>query len=84
MIDFLVAVCIALIAMALIEWLKKPFPKAPTWLWWALAPIFCVALGILWEGLTVVGVFIGLVGFALATLCYDTLIKWVKAKIEAL
>jgi len=36
-IDFVLALCVALISIAFIEWLKKPFPKAPTWLWWALA-----------------------------------------------
>lgn len=84
MINFVVALCIALVAMALIEWLKKPFPKVSTWIWWALSPIFCVALGILWEGISALAVFLGLIGFAIATLFYDTVLKWAKAKIEAL
>lgn len=82
MIDFLLALCIALIAIAFVEWLKKPFPKAPTWIWWLLAPIVCVGLGFvaaLWPG-----VVLGLLAFALATLFYDTVLQWAKKKIEIL
>lgn len=84
MVNFLIALYIALIAIAAIEWLKRPLASAPTWVWWVLAPIFCVALGLLWEGISASAAFLGLLGFAIATLFYDTVIKWVKAKIEAL
>jgi 4-amino-4-deoxy-L-arabinose transferase-like glycosyltransferase len=82
MIDFLLALCVALIAIAFIEWLKKPFPKAPFWVWWALAPLVSIGLGFvatLWPG-----AILGLLAFALATLFYDNVIQWAKKKIESL
>jgi len=81
-IDFVLALCVALISIAFIEWLKKPFPKAPTWLWWALAPVVSIGLGFVaakWPWIV-----LGLLAFALATLFYDTVIQWAKKKIEAL
>jgi hypothetical protein len=82
MIDFVLAIVIALVAIAVIEWLKKPLPKAPTWLWWALAPVVSIGLGFVatrWPG-----VVLGMLGFALATLFYDLILQWAKKKIEAL
>lgn len=80
--DFLLALSIAFIAIALIEWLKKPFPKVTPWVWWGLAPAVAVGLGFvatLWPG-----VVLGLLGFAIATLFYDNVIQWAKKKIESL
>ncbi len=82
MLNFLLAFCIALIAIAFIEWLKKPFEKAPTWIWWALAPILCIALGIVATLLPMI--MMGLLAFAFSTLFYDNVIRWAKKKIESL
>lgn len=83
MIDFVMAICIAFIAIAFIEWLKKPFPKASGWIWWAIVPLLGVGLGLA-ATLLPLGVMLGLTGFAIATLFYDNVIQWAKKKIEGL
>ncbi|HXK36409.1 MAG TPA: hypothetical protein VJ553_02410 [Candidatus Paceibacterota bacterium] len=81
MIDFVLALCIALVAIALIEWLKKPFPKVSTWVWWGIAPLLCIGLGFV-ATLLALGAMLGLTGFAIATLFYDLVLQWAKRKIE--
>ncbi len=83
MIDFLLALSIALIAIAFIEWLKKPFPKVSPWVWWGIAPVVSVGVGFV-ASLLPPAIMLGLAGFAIATLFYDNVIQWAKKKIESL
>lgn len=50
-IDFVIILCIALVAIAFIEWLKKPLPEVSAWVWWAITPVLCIGVALLIDGL---------------------------------
>ena len=74
---------IALTAIGILEWAKVPFPKAPSYLWWILLPVFCLGAAAVrqylpqWVGL-------GVAGVSVASLAYDNIVKMAKAKIDSL
>ncbi len=82
-ISFVLALCIALVAIAFIEWLKKPLPKVSSWVWWGIAPVLCVVFALV-ATLLPSWVMLGLVAWAIATLFHDNVIKWAQAQIGAL
>jgi hypothetical protein len=80
--DWIKAVSIAVAAIGWIEWAKHPFPYAPTWVWWAALPVACVGFGAV-AYLLPGWVMAGAAGLSIASIAYDTIIKLIKAKIEA-
>ncbi len=82
-ISWVTVLAVAVSAIGLIQWLKNIWPKAKGVVWAIASPLLCIVLAAAFAYLPPF-VVIAALGFAFAQIGYESIIKWVQARIDGI
>ncbi len=79
--DWEIILGIASSTIGIIQYLKGIFKDAKTPVWVILQPVLCIILAFIWIKMPS-WVFLGILGFALSQLGYETIVQAIKRRID--